>query len=826
MIQRFTRMFLLTVALFLRLVHIQLYAQVEEAVDYTRDIRPLLSRYCYVCHGPDPGSRQSDLRLDRADSVLATLASGLIPIVPGFPDRSELMRRLTSPELDERMPPAASGHLLSEDQVATLRRWISQGARFDDHWSFRALAPVQTPAVQNNAWPRNSIDRFVLARLEKLGLGTSPEANRTTLIRRLSLDLRGLPPSTDEVDRFLEDNAVDAYERLVERFLASASFGERWGRHWLDLAHFADSDGYLSDALRPSAWLYRDWVIEAINSDMPFDQFTIEQLAGDLLPDASLSQKTATGFLRNTLRNNEAGVDLEEYRLKEVVDRVSTVGAGWLGLSLGCAECHSHKYDPISQREFYSLFAFFNDADDIDLPVKLPIEQDRYEKEKALWDEKEKILRNEVRQAIADTRIEFDLDQWYMAIAVDAKKRSKEQKMLLEKADLTSAEPIRMALNAYEKNYLVRPKAPATKVMTIGARADTRETYIHLRGDYRNRGDSVQPGTPAVLPPFHQRAEQADRLDFARWLVDSRNPLTPRVTVNQFWARLFGRGLVASVDNFGIGGEVPSHPELLDWLANEFISLKWSRKDLLRLIVCSSTYRQSATPREALSEIDPTNELLARQARIRLEAEAIRDNALFSAGLLEGKLGGPGIRPPQPAYVTSISRNAEWNVTTGGDQYRRGVYIVLRRATPYPMLLTFDAPDSAIACTRRERSNSPLQALTLLNDPVYFECAQALGHWLATNSNKSRSERIHDAFRRCLGRQAKPQELDRMLREFNLHHSKFANNPEAAKAIVEHPAHDRSELTWRRTNGDFIEEATWVVIARILMNVDEFITRE
>lgn len=806
----------------------QLLAQADRTVDYSREIRPLLSKHCYVCHGPDPGSRQSGLRLDRADSVKAVLESGQVPIVPGAAADSELVRRLTTKNPDERMPPAVSGHPLSEQEIALLKQWIAEGAAFDDHWSFRELAPVETPSVRNLAWARNAIDLFVLARLEKLGIEVSAEANKSTLIRRLSLDLRGLPPTRQEVEQFIQDDAVDAYERVVDRMLASPSFGERWGRHWLDLAHFADSDGYLSDALRPSAWLYRDWVIAAINDDLPFNRFTLEQLAGDLVPESTITQKTATGFLRNTLRNNEAGVDLEEYRLKEVVDRVSTIGAGWLGLSLGCAECHSHKYDPVSQREFYELFAFFNDADDLDLPVILPDEQNSYQQQKMLWEQTDAATR-EVIKTTRDRQTQpvlFNLEDWYQAVSVESKKRSPQQTTILEQARSQSQEPLRAALEAYQKNYLKRPKAPATKVMTVGPRSKPRATYVHLRGDYRSRGDWVSPGTPAVLPPLQSRGEKPDRLDFANWLVSPDNPLTARVTVNQFWARLFGRGLVASVDNFGVGGELPSHPELLDWLANEFISRDWSRKDLLRLIVCSSTYRQSASLRTDLMEEDPANVLLARQSRIRLEAEIIRDNALFTAGLLESRIGGPGIRPPQPSYVTSISRNAQWEVTTGGDQYRRGIYIVLRRATPYPMLLTFDAPDSTIACTSRERSNSPLQALTLLNDPVYFECAQALGHSLATNNNESISQRLEELFYRCLGRPASAQEQDRMLRVFDDQYSRLQKNPSDAQAIVAHPAHEHSELPWRLARVDFIEEATWVLIARILMNVDEFITRE
>lgn len=806
-----------------------LVAQVNTDIDYARDVRPLLSRSCYVCHGPDPGSRQAGLRLDRADSALAALESGLVPIVPGSPENSEIIRRIVTKDLEERMPPAKSGHSLSEKEIGILRRWIECGARFDDHWSFRPPRLADPPDVRNASWARATMDRFILANLEQRGIAVSPEANKATLIRRLTFDLLGLPPRPEDVHRFVQDSRLDSYERLVDRLLASPRLGERWGRYWLDLAHYADSDGYLGDALRPSAWIYRDWVIEAHNNDMPFDQFTIEQLAGDLLPDATLSQKTATGFLRNTLRNTEAGVDLEEYRLKEIVDRVSTIGAGWLGLTLGCAECHSHKYDPISQREFYELFAFLNDADDVDLPITVTEEQERYQRAKENWENEDKILREAVNLVAVgeyDDKKPFDIEEWYSAISVESKKRNQEQKAIVENARRLESNRLRSALEAYEKNVGRRPKTPSSKIMTLALRSATRKTFVHLRGDYRNRGEEVTPGTPAVLPPLKSRAKPADRLDLARWLVDPANPLTARVNVNQIWARLLGRGLVASVDNFGAGGELPSHPELLDWLANEFVSRGWSRKEMMRMIVCSSTYRQSAFARDDLVEKDPLNTFFARQSRFRLEAELIRDNALASAGLLDGRIGGPGIRPPQPAYVTSISRNAEWNVTSGGEQYRRGLYIVFRRATPYPMLLTFDAPDSTIACTRRDRSNSPLQALTLLNDPVYLECAKALGHTMATNAEKSQILRLNVVFQRCLGREASAEELDRILEEFNKQYARLKANPESARAIVDDPAHDRSELPSKTNSGNIVEEATWVLIARILMNVDEFITRE
>ena len=609
------------------------------------------------------------------------------------------------------MPPGEHGVPLSPAEIELLGRWIAAGAPYDNHWSFRPVARAEPPAVNNDSWIRTPIDRFILARLEREGLAPSPEANRTTLLRRLSLDLTGLPPTPAEAAEFDADQSPDAYDRAVERLLASPHFGERWGRHWLDVAHYADSDGYLNDDLRPNAWRYRDWVIDAVNRDLPFDRFTVEQLAGDLLPDASEAERSATGFLRNTLRNIEAGVDLEEYRNKEVVDRVSTVGAGWLGLTLGCAECHSHKYDPISHREFYQLFSFFNETDDVELPE--------------------------------------------------------------------------------------------SKAMAVARRAERRESFVHLRGDYRQRGESVEPGTPAVLPAMTPRASRADRLDLARWLVDPANPLTPRVTINRWWLHLFGSGLVPSVENFGVGGDAPTHPELLEWLAAELVERNWSRKEMIRLIVSSAAYRQSSAGSEGLDRRDPLNRLLARQSRQRLEAESVRDAALAASGLLNRKIGGPGIKPPQPDYVASISRNVKWEVSEGPDLYRRGMYILFRRATPYPMLLTFDAPDSTVACTRRERSNSPLQALTLLNDPVFFECAQTLGRRLASQPERTIDQRITEAVRLCLGRDPQPAEVRRL--------RSLLQEQLAASAGTDAAAAD---------------EAAWIIVARVLMNLDEFITRE
>jgi len=785
-------------------------------IDYSLHVRPILAARCLVCHGPDEGSRQAGLRLDNRSSAITPAESGTPSIVPGEADKSPLINRIVSTDADVRMPPADSGPPLSRQEISILRQWIAAGAPYSEHWSFRPVAHQAMPTVHDATWLRNPIDGFSLARLEHAKVAPSPPPARETLVRRLFLDLLGLPPSPEEAVALNADDHPDAYERLVDRLLASPHFGERFGRHWLDLAHYADSDGYLGDALRPYAWRYRQWVIEAINNDLPLDQFVIQQLAGDLLPDASMDQRTATGFLRNTLRNTEAGVDLEEYRMKEIVDRVSTVGTAWLGLSLGCAECHSHKYDPISHREFYELFSFFNEADDVDLPASLPGLREDYEAKLHEWSNRE-VAAAAALTAAWPTEASIQAPELLKICAMDAKKRNAEHKKQLEAAQKAVEPSVREVLRNYEQLVAKKPREPAPKVLTIAKREKDRPTYVHLRGDYRSRGERVAPGTPAVLPPLDARTARADRLDLAHWLTAKQNPLTPRVTANYLWSHLFGRGLVATLDNFGVGGETPSHPELLDWLATELRTLHSSRKAIIRRIVTSATYRQSSVTRKDLSTRDPLNNLLARQNRFRLEAESIRDAALTASGLLNRKIGGDGIRPPQPAYVTSISRNADWPVTQGGDVYRRGMYIVFRRATPYPMLLTFDAPDSTFACSRRERTNSPLQSLMLLNDATFFAAAQAIGRDIAATSPSTDEQRLQSMYRQCLGREPLPSEVARLLSLLNEQRQNFRQDPAAAKEACGAAAAPGVAPG---------EQAAWVMVARVLMNLDEFITRE
>jgi hypothetical protein len=684
-------------------------------------------------------------------------------------------------------------------------------------------------------WVRNTIDRFVLSRLEREGLEPSPEAGRATLIRRLSFDLTGLPPSPEAVKAFVEDRSRDAYERVVDRLLGSPQFGERWGRHWLDLARYADSDGYEKDGVRPYAYLYRDWVINALNDDMPFDRFTLEQLAGDLLPGAGRAEQTATGFHRQTLTNKEGGVDQEEYRCKAVVDRVSTTGAVWLGLTVGCAECHSHKYDPVSQREFYELYAFFNNASEREVPAPRPAELADYENRKARWEAaREKLgheiaARAKVDQTAAQLKWEESLQRtpaWWTtpdpvadALNTPASDRTEDQRASLAKYYREDVDPeivrLKKARAAQAKK---EPKFPETKAAVLLEEAKPRETHIHIRGDFLRKGDAVKPGVLSVLHAFKPRGDRPDRVDLANWLMDPANPLTARVTVNRMWRHLFGRGLTPTVDDFGTRGEKPSHPELLDWLATEFRRLGWSRKAMIKTMVTSAAYRQSSEFRTELLERDPGNVLIARQGRFRLEAENVRDACLSVSGLLNPAIGGPSVRPPLPADIAAIgyANSVKWKESEGADRYRRGLYIFFQRTVPYPMLTTFDAPDSNVTCTRREQSNTPLQALTLLNDPVFFECAQALGRKLAADGAGDDRAQIRRGFQICLGRDPTGEERRRLESFLRVQRQLLESNGTNAVAIAGGgPSPDAS-----------VNAALAVTLARTLMNLDEFVTRE
>lgn len=796
----------------------------SKPIDYLREIRPILAQNCFQCHGPDESTREAGLRLDQRDQALAKLDSGTHAIHPGEPQNSEVISRLTTDDEFLKMPPPDTGRRLKAEQIDLIKRWIQQKAPYAKHWSFQPLNPPAVPIVKDTSWPRNPIDHFVLARLEQEGIAPSPPADRTTLIRRLSLDLLGLPPTPEEVQQFRDDNRPDAYQRLVDRLLASPHFGERWGRHWLDMARYADSDGYLGDGLRPYAWMYRDWVIEAINNDLPYDEFTIAQLAGDLIQEATLDQRIATGFHRNCMKNTEAGADRELDRVQRTVDRVSTTGTIWLGLTLGCAECHSHKFDPISQTEFYQMYAFFNQLEDHDLPAAPAPVQERYERQYESWKAEVDEVKSAIRQLVdhlnhssEENKEPIDRDEILAILRETEKKRSEEQREQLKSLFAQLSADEQKLFERYEHLAASKPSAPSIKAPTVERVTKPRPTHIHLRGDYRRRGEAVKPGTLGILHSLEPRGETPDRLDLARWLMDPSNPLTPRTTVNQIWKPLFGRGLVKTVGDFGTSGETPSHPELLDWLAVTLRDKGWSRKQMIRRIVTSATYRQVSHDRPELKHIDPSNTLLARQSRFRLEAEVVRDVSLAASGLLHPKVGGPSIRPELDSRVISISRNQDWKVSPGLDKYRRGLYILFRRGTPYPMLTTFDAPDTTVSCPERERSNSPLQSLTLLNDPVFFECAQHLGRRLMKLGMEEPRAWITESYRLCLGREPNERELARARAYLAEQRDLIDSTGEA----------DLEKLVGARvTDAGLKAQALRVAWARVLMNLDEFITRE
>jgi hypothetical protein len=702
--------------------------------------------------------------------------------------------------------------------------------------------------VKNKRWVRNPIDTFVLARLEKEGVPPSPEADRVTLIRRLHLDLAGLPPTPEQVREFVADSSPDACERLIDALLASPHFGERWGRHWLDLARYADSSGYQIDRPRPFAWLYRDWVINAINDDLPFDQFTIEQLAGDLLPNATLEQKTAAGFHRLTLMNHEDGVDPEEFRCKARVDRVSTTGTVWLGLTIGCAECHNHKYDPISQREFYQLYAFFNNSQEVEVPAPGADDPARFAREKKAW-EAEQVRLKELLQ---------ELSHATNAPASSEGERGRARGITM--ADLK---------RQLARHRRAEPKNAEARADSFLERTAPPRANLHVRGDFLRKGEEVNSGTPAILPRLQPRGTAADRLDLARWLVAPENPLTARVAVNHLWLHLFGRGLVHTPDDFGTRGEPPSHPELLDWLAVAFSSarssqrqeapsnsqfgirssdsdqslltsaapsLAWSRKALIKLIVMSATYRQSSRIRPELVERDPQNVLLARQNRLRVEAEIIRDLCLAAGGLLNDDIGGPSFRPHLSDDVKRLGNAGAftWTDTEGQERYRRGLYIFAQRTVPYPTSMTFDQADPSQSCTRRERSNTPLQALTLLNQGLFVECAQGLGKRMRERPATAPRDRIAWAFELGLSRKPTRPELDRLEKLYADQVALACTTPDPA-AKPPGPGTPASGTagtgsTARHRPGDrgsnVAAEAAALAVSQVILNLDEFMTRE
>jgi mono/diheme cytochrome c family protein len=848
---------------FFLVVGLSVFAGVVSAadpVDYLRDIKPILVQSCISCHGPQ--KQQAGLRLDTAKLAIEGGNTGPA-IAPGKSSDSLLFKAVTAAAGVKAMPPQAKNRL-SPQQIALVKEWIDSGAKAPatetvdagpvgktNHWAFqpvRRVAPP-TPSAGDGAWARNPIDQFILAKLHEAGLKPSPQADRVTLLRRVSLDLTGLPPTPEEIEAALSEPSDQWYEKVVDRLLNSPHYGERWGRHWLDLARYADSNGYTIDAAR-SIWKYRDWVIDAFNRDLPFDRFTIEQLAGDMLPNATPDQRVATGFHRNTQINQEGGIDVEQFRVEAIVDRVNTTGQVWLGITIGCCQCHDHKYDPFSQREYYQLFAFLNNADEPTIELATAEEIRRRQQLKAQVASVEKAMklldiappskeRDWEKSLTADVRIYFP-DEIQRILALAPGSRDNKMKQMLTAFYLQAnhvptalggiGNPLPFLSLAHLQSALGRStldqhrgelrklESAVVTTMVLQERKTPRVTNVMIQGDFTRKGVQVGPGVPGVLNPLPGRPPAGpgvNRLDLARWIVDPANPLTARVTMNRMWMHHFGIGIVETENDFGTQGTPPSHPELLDWLASEFIRQGWSMKAMHRLIVTSAVYRQSSQYRDDLLKVDARNRLLARQNRVRLEAEVVRDVALASSGLLTRKIGGPSVFPPQPDGVYRFTQvNRGWKADTGPDRYRRGMYTFFWRSAPHPGLTVFDAPDASMTCTRRNRSNTPLQALTLLNDEAYVEFAQALAARVLREAPGDAAARIRHAYLVCLGRPPSPVEETRLAAFLKDQTRAFESRPQEAQAIA------------GPGPGSVAERAAWTMLARAILNLDEFITRE
>ncbi|NBR04271.1 MAG: DUF1553 domain-containing protein [Planctomycetes bacterium] len=801
--------------------------------DFDREIKPFVVRSCVSCHNAE--SKRGGFRMDSARAILKGGNSGPA-VLPGKSSESLILHALTGKENVEQMPP--KGPKLSKDEISLLRSWIDSGAKLPasealavedvkktTHWSFLPITKPALPVVADKDWCRNPIDYFVMNRLAKDKMTPSVQADRSTLIRRVSLDLTGIPPTPIEVENFLNDKSPNAYEKVVARLLDSPQYGERWARLWLDQARYADSNGYSIDGPR-SIWKYRDWVISALNSDMPFDRFSTLQLAGDLVAGSTLDDKVATGFHRNTSINQEGGIDKEQFRVESVVDRVNTTGTVWLGLTVGCCQCHDHKFDPLTQKEYYQFFAFFNTVDEPNLELAPQDEIKKRDKLKLYLKKLEtsqkqldpltpaKIAALELKIQSKERELLPPLINEIIGIAPNGRTPSQERSI---EAYFRQVDRMRhivgmvIAPNAFvaltqglinEKRASLDAEIFKTKeeipeidsTLVVQEMAKPRSTNIHLGGEFTRKGAPVESGVPQVLHSL--RSPKPNRMDLSNWLFDKDNPLTSRVTVNRFWQVFFGVGIVETENDFGTQGTLPTHPELLDWLATEFRNQGWSVKSMHRLMVTSATYMQASKSRPEYEKIDARNRLLYRQNRIRLDAEIVRDVGLASSGLLYSKIGGASVFPPQAEGVYSFTQVPKnWKPNSGANRYRRGMYTHFWRSAPHPNLVVFDAPDAVSSCTRRNRSNTPLQALTLLNDEAHVEFARELSNRLASYSS-SDVERINQAFLICLARMPKPSEVEIITR---LLHQNGSANP---------------------------SPSDWFLVARALLNLDEFITRE
>lgn len=828
----------------------------DEPLSFNRDIRPILAENCLSCHGP--ATKKAGLRLDVRDDVIKPARSEATPIVPGKPGDSEVVRRIFA-EKDGIMPPANSHKVMKAADKEKIKRWIAEGAAYQKHWSLEAPKKIAQPANGQ----RNLIDAWIADRLSKEKLTMSREADRPTLIRRVAFALTGLPPTPAEVDEFLADQSPKAYEAMVDRYLASKHYGEEMARPWLDVARYADTHGLHLDNER-QMWLYRDWVVKSFNDGMTFDRFTTEQLAGDLLPNPTSDQLIATGFNRCNVTTAEGGSIDQEWQFRNAVDRTSTMMQAWLGLTAGCAVCHDHKFDPLSAKEYYSMYSFFYSISGPALdgnklltePVaKMPLPEQtkqiadlesQIEKTKQELEAKKKSVKYaepDDEKAKADPARSFEA--WHKA------NRGKDDKKLPPPVNAAMKKPAKLSpedeqtLRDYYVEFVCNDTKPAFAPLTsrvaeltktrdavnaaipgsfVFKEAAPRPTFVMMRGAYNKPGDSVEPNTPSILPPLKKAGERANRLDLARWLLSEENPLTARVAVNRFWQQFFGVGLVESSDDFGIQGQLPSHPELLDALAISFRESGWDVKALVRLMLNSATFKQASHLTPELAKRDPTNRLYARGPRFRLDAEQLRDNALFVSGLMNPQMGGRGVRTYQPpriwepvAFVGSNTMN--YTQDKGPAIYRRSIYVFFKRTAPPPFMVNFDAPNRESLCSRRERSNTPLQALQLMNDVQHVEAARAFAERMITEGGKTPRDRLRFGFRTVLSRTPVEDEMEILENRLHAFLGRYLAAPaDAAKLIRYGDSPPRPGLPEP-------EVAAYTMIANVILNLDETINR-
>jgi hypothetical protein len=756
----------------------------SEVISFNRDVRPILSDNCFACHGFDPKTREAGLRLDTREGALAD-NDGVIAIVPGNIKKSALWERINSSDDDEVMPPPKTHKTLSSAQKKILRTWIEQGAPYEKHWSFVPPAAAAIPKVKNTDWPRNPIDHFVLAKLEAKAMKPTPEASKEALIRRVTLDLTGLPPTLSEIDAFLADTSPDAYDKLVDRLLVSPHYGERMAVDWLDAARYADTNGFQVDRDR-EAWAWREWVIGAFNRNLSFDQFTIEQLAGDLLPNPTKEQRIATGFSRNGMMNEEGGVDPDEFLNEYASDRAETTAAVWLAQTFNCCRCHDHKYDPFTARDFYSMKAFFNNVPELG--------RGNYDAST--------LLNSPPHLKLPTPEIEADLAKLRAELAVAETAKAADQISALKKKIADT-----------ELNI------PTTLIME--EMPEPRPTFILTRGAFDQLAERVYPATPEVLSPMAADLPR-NRLGLAKWLVSPENTLTTRVTVNRFWQQVFGYGLVKTSEDFGSQGELPTHPELLDWLALDFSANGWDVKRLMKMLVTSATYRQGAAFTPELRETDPENRLLARSGRNRLLGEFIRDQALATSGLLVTKIGGPSVKPYHPPGIyeqlTEGRGTNSYVPGKGDDLFRRSLYTYWKRSVPHPAMLSFGVPFREVCTIQRPRSNTPLQALNLMNDPIYVESARFLAVRMM-DSSADPAQRLAFGFRAVLARNPRPAEVVILERSYQRALTDFKADPVAVKALLAvgtkptDPKYDPAEL------------AALATVAGTILCMDETVTK-